>query len=33
MCAQHEHDLEVKVLWRTRSQGLRANRKAMDREV
>lgn len=28
MCAQHGRDLEVKVLWGTRSQGPRANRKA-----
>ena len=28
MCAQHGRDLEVKVLWGTRSQGSRANRKA-----
>lgn len=27
MCAQHGRDLEVKVLWGTRSQGPRANRK------
>jgi hypothetical protein len=33
LCAQHEHDLEVKVLWGTWSWGPRANRKATDREV
>jgi hypothetical protein len=27
-CAQHGRDMEVKVLWRTRPQGLQANRKA-----
>jgi len=28
LCAQHGRDVEVKVLWGTRSQGPRANRKA-----
>ena len=33
LCAQHGRDLEVKVLWGTRSQGPRANRKAIGREA
>jgi len=28
LCAQHGRDVEVKVLWGTRSRGPRANRKA-----
>ena len=32
MCAQHERDQEVQVLWGTRSQGPRANRKVTARE-